>query len=187
MSSDIAEFHKHLRASTAHLLGYDDANPLTAAQEIRVDRAVMLRLMIDDLQAKQMRGGPIDVRAFVTASEDLERMVGGHPEQTSTAPNFSGARDELERFLVARAQRIEARDQNRETALRDEIARLTEENEKLKAELRARPRAPETNNVVPIRDANAALPPAHYLRDGQRREDWQRGPTFDVPSWPLPR
>jgi hypothetical protein len=48
------------------------------------------------------------------------------------------------------------------------------------------------DNVIPIdatatARANANLPPAHYLKDGQVKEPWERGGTFTVPSWPLPR
>jgi hypothetical protein len=55
MSDDRAELFVSLRASTVALLGYDVDN-LTAAQKIRVDRAIALRLVIDDAQARQMRG-----------------------------------------------------------------------------------------------------------------------------------
>jgi hypothetical protein len=48
-------------------------------------------------------------------------------------------------------------------------------------------------NVVPIdatARANANLPPAHYLREGQPREAWRDhcdGRVTGPPPWPLPR
>jgi hypothetical protein len=109
MSNDAAEFHKHLRVSTAKLLGYGGVDDLTAAQEIRVDRAITLRLVIDDAQAKQMCGSAIDVRQFTAASEDLERMCGGNPE-TSTTHKFAGARQELAALFEKRAEALARRD-----------------------------------------------------------------------------
>jgi hypothetical protein len=46
---------------------------------------------------------------FVVASEALERLVGGRPDQPETGHDFSGAREELHRFLVQRADAIEKR------------------------------------------------------------------------------
>jgi hypothetical protein len=109
MSDDQARRFTLLRASTAKLLGYDDDDQLTAAQQIRLDRAITLRLMIDDLQARQMRAEVIDVKAFVSASEDLERMVGGNPETSTTGHDFTGARAELMALLDQRASAIERR------------------------------------------------------------------------------
>jgi hypothetical protein len=80
MSDDHAEIFNSLRASTITLLGYDDVEHLSSAQEIRISRAITLRLTIDDLQARQLRGERIDVSVFVEASESLERMCGGVPE-----------------------------------------------------------------------------------------------------------
>jgi hypothetical protein len=109
VSSD-AGFYEHLKASTAKLLGYDDVDHLTASQRIRVDRALALRLVIDDTQSRQMRGEVIDVRAFTLASEALERMVPGGNPDAPTAHDFSGAREELRRFFAQRADAIARRD-----------------------------------------------------------------------------
>jgi hypothetical protein len=118
MSDDQSRRFTLLRASTAKLLGYDDADRLTAAQQIRLDRAITLRLMIDDLQGRQVRGEVIDVKAFVNASEDLERMVpGGNPEAPSGTHDFSGAREELSRFFAGRAEAIKRRNQRLEVEL----------------------------------------------------------------------
>ena len=167
--------HDQLRADTCQLLRYDIAN-LTPAQEVRLERALVLRLEIDDLTSRKLAsaGLPFDVKSFVAASESLELLVGGDPEQASPTDDFADAKEELNRFLVERAERVEARD----LKLRDEIARLVEENAKLQAKLRAaeEQQPSRSDNVIQIdatARANATKPPAHYLRDGQPREAWR--------------
>jgi hypothetical protein len=109
MSSDVAAFYKHLRASTAKLLGYADADNLSAAQQIRLERAVSLRMICDDTAARQMRGQPYDVRAFTDASESLEKMCGSDPNAPTAGHDFSGARAELERHFERLAEAYERR------------------------------------------------------------------------------
>jgi hypothetical protein len=109
MSDDQSRIYNSLRASTIALLGYDDVGQLSPAQEIRVSRAISLRLIVDAAQGKQLRGEPVDVKGFVEASESLERMCGGNPDQPAAAHDFSGAREELSRFLAGRADAIARR------------------------------------------------------------------------------
>jgi hypothetical protein len=73
-----------MRNEVAGLLKYD-LNNLTAAQSVRLDRAAALRLELDDISSRQLAGLPIDMAKFVVASEALERLVGGNPDETSTA------------------------------------------------------------------------------------------------------
>jgi hypothetical protein len=131
MSDDQAKLFNSLRASTVELLGYDVDN-LTAAQRIRVDRVIALRLVIDDAQAKQMRGESIDVRAFVSASEDLERMVGGNPASPPTEARFSvDARARLRRLiektLLGGEEIVDESQEALERQFRDHDAREREE------------------------------------------------------------
>lgn len=191
--SDPAELFNSLRASTCVLLGYGSVDQLTAAQDIRVGRTITLRLIVDDLQARQLRGEMIDVKAFVAASEDLERLCGGNPN-TPAPDAFADAREELSRFLVERAERIDARD----VKLRDQIDQLKEENARLlAAKLETEPQQQPTSaaaatpeaapNVtyLPSRTADGK-PPPHYLQSN-KHEPWRDGGTFEAPSWPLPR
>lgn len=96
---DQAAIYGSLRASTAKLLGYDDVGRLSAAQEIRLSRAISLRLICDAAQAAQLCGRPYDVRAFTDASEALERMVGGNPDAPSQQ-RFSGEHQKRLRELI---------------------------------------------------------------------------------------
>jgi hypothetical protein len=105
MDDDPATTYDRLRIETAAMLGFDYA-ALTAAQGVRVDRAAMLRLELDDCQTKKLAGEPFDTNKYIATSEALERLLGSDPE-TSTAHDFSGAREELARLLAGRAEAIE--------------------------------------------------------------------------------
>jgi hypothetical protein len=75
----LTAMHERLRRDTAKLLGYDYAN-LTAAQSVRVERAAMLRLELDDCATKKLAGQPFDTVKYIAASEALERLIGSDPE-----------------------------------------------------------------------------------------------------------
>jgi hypothetical protein len=178
MSDDPAKLFNSLRASTVALLGYEDTDHLTAAQQIRVDRAVMLRLLIDDAQARQMRGEPIDVRAFVAASEDLERMVGGNP--ASPAARFDGnARERLRKLIEKTLMAGDADDAARDAELmwREEQAAVAAASPdgtivvhaRRSAEVASAPAEPapsekehQTSNQPPLPPRDAPIP-RHYL------------------------
>lgn len=97
-----------MRKLSAELLGYDLSN-LTPAESVRLDRAATLRLELDDVQSRQLAGLPIEMAKFILASKELEAMYGGDPEAPAAGHDFSGAREELHRFLVQRADAIEKR------------------------------------------------------------------------------
>jgi hypothetical protein len=177
MTSDPAKLFNSLRVSTAQMLGYD-ADQLTAAQQIRVDRGITLRLMVDSGLARQMCGETnIDVKEFVSASKELECMVGGNPEVSSTDRFGDAAREELnaviDRFIAAKEVDLCEVLQNEEMAA-IAAALPCEPTPAAPIEPEPKPRLPD--NVVPIDGAtraNSNLPPAHYLRDSQPREAWR--------------
>jgi hypothetical protein len=74
MSDADALLYKRLRAETAQLLGYDAAS-LTTAQSVKVELVASLRLGIDGLAARQLRGETIDLTKLLSASEALERLL----------------------------------------------------------------------------------------------------------------
>ena len=107
-----------MRAVTAKLLGYD-LEHLTPAQQIRLDRAASIRLMLDDVQGRLLAGLEIDMAKFCAASEALERMLGGNPDQQTTTgqhDDFAGAREELIAFLSDRAEKLEYKAERARTA-----------------------------------------------------------------------
>jgi hypothetical protein len=194
MSDDQAKLFSSLRASTVALLGYDAADQLSAAQQIRVDRAVMLRLLIDDLTTKQMRGEPIDVRAFVAASEDLERMVGGNPASPPAEARFGNDARKRLRELIERtvlAPSIEDPDEierMRDIHAREELAAIVAAAPEpaapldLPAALRSAPAPVASPPAQQKTSSQPPLPrdgeiPAHYLR--QPREPWR---PYVIPS-----
>src|SRR6266446_2514943 len=52
-----------------------DASSLSPDQMLRLDCAVALRLALDDLQGRLIRGEPIDMNRMLTASEALSRLL----------------------------------------------------------------------------------------------------------------
>jgi hypothetical protein len=110
MTVTLSDVHEQLRRDTAAMLKYDYTN-LTAAQSVRLDRAAMIRLELDDCQTKKLAGQPFDMNKYIVSSEALERLFGGDPE----APNqtredddeSAGAREKLSQFLSDRAEKLE--------------------------------------------------------------------------------
>ena len=108
MPSDPDLLRKNLRIDTCRLLKYD-INALTAAQEVRLARATILRLELDDIETRKIHNQNFDAAKYILISESLERLVGGNPDgqQTTGQPDFSGARQELLTFLENRAVALE--------------------------------------------------------------------------------
>jgi hypothetical protein len=180
-------FNEALRVSTAGMLGLNISN-LTAAQSVKLERACFLRLLVDDLRAKQLSGQQIDVREFVAASESLERMVGG------------GSLEGPARFGPDHRAKLQALIENamrgsEEQDAEDEASRLwKDEQMALAAALpdgsssASAQRGGSDNNVVPLDASERVKPPPHYLRDEQPREAWRDGAVTGGPyPWPLPR
>jgi hypothetical protein len=123
MSDDQSAIYNSLRASTAAMLGYSEIDQLTAAQEIRLSRAISLRLIVDTAQAAQLCGRPIDVRTFTDASESLEKLCGGDP---GALPSFdadasiAALEGTIDGILRVREQADHERDAER--AWREEMA-----------------------------------------------------------------
>jgi hypothetical protein len=74
MSGDLQSHYGKAQRETAELLGYDLAR-LTPDQSLRLDCAVALRLALDDLQGRIVRGESIDVNRMLTAAEALGRIL----------------------------------------------------------------------------------------------------------------
>jgi hypothetical protein len=98
MSDEVAKRYRKDRAATAAMPGFD-LDKLSAAQSVRLDRVIGLRILIDNMQLKQLHGEIIDVKEFVAASESLERLVGGQPDQPNNTPNYDAARLKFETMI----------------------------------------------------------------------------------------
>lgn len=184
---DRAAFFEALRASTARLLKLDPAT-LSPAQAVRVDRAASLRLTLDGMQSAQLAGREIDVKAFVAASQELERLLGGEPDAPTSVFASSKSRNKL-RLLIDRTLMLGADDA---AAAADTLAD-TMRREEMAAVEAASPVPPVTApppqraaNVVAL-DPNSRRPPSHYLKDGQPREAWESGGgALCAPAWSPP-
>jgi hypothetical protein len=157
-----AKLFSSLRGSTATLLGYSDADKLTAAQQIRVDRAIALRLVIDDAQAKQMRGEQIDVKSFVAASEDLEKMCGGNLVETPATRFGASHRERLRALIEKTLATDEVAEAERMADIydREEMAAIIAAGGNVEA-------APAPASSVP---APVALPPPRPLTDIEKMD-----------------
>src|ERR1700686_854839 len=71
------------RAEIVALFGWN-ADSLSPDQTLRIDCAVALRLALDDLQGRIVRGESADVARMLTASEALSRLL--PPSVLATPP-----------------------------------------------------------------------------------------------------
>jgi hypothetical protein len=97
------EVYERLRAKTANLLGFDLTN-LSALKALRLDRATLLRLELDRLQAQQAAGEAVDLNRIALASAQLEALL--PPEDDAPALDLALLSDEelsLFETLVAKA------------------------------------------------------------------------------------
>jgi hypothetical protein len=89
MSKQLQTLYEKARRETAALLGYK-LERLTPEQTTRLDLATALRIGIDDMQGKIVRGKSIDVSKMLAASEALARIL--PPEVLASPP----ARDDVD-------------------------------------------------------------------------------------------
>jgi hypothetical protein len=126
MTNDTAVMRKNLRDETAAMLKLD-VNNLTAAQSVRLDRASTLRLELNDIEERKLIGAPFDTVKYIAASEALERMLGGDPDQLAAETEeqmrerlvkemFSKDAEELRELLHRRAEALERRREAQEKA-----------------------------------------------------------------------
>src|SRR5712691_13297128 len=90
MSGDLQSHYGKAQRETAELFGYDLAR-LTPEQSMRLDCTVALRLALDDLQGRVVRGESIDVAKMLTAAEALAKLlpaaVLAAPPEEANAPD----------------------------------------------------------------------------------------------------
>src|SRR2546427_13124845 len=69
-----ANVYAKARSEIVALFGWN-ADNLTSDQTLRLDCAVELRLALDDLQGRIVRGESIDVNRMLTAAEALAKLL----------------------------------------------------------------------------------------------------------------
>jgi hypothetical protein len=164
IASDLKTMARNLFADTCKMLKLDPNN-LTNAQKVRVDRASALRLLIDDLQAAQLRGAQIDMAKLIEASEALEHLLATSEAVSANNRDPDGAKRRLFGLLA----NLQAAEKSEAERLREENKQLRHEIKMLHAEIASKQPPPEPkpppDNVVPI--STNTKPPAHYLKQEQ--------------------
>ena len=110
-----------------------DADILSPDQMLRLDCAVALRLALDDLQGRVIRGESIDMGRMLTASEALARLLPPAVLASPPAEPREDPRAALLKMILEMRDRDEIADRAEEPSLRERIAALEAENERLRA------------------------------------------------------
>jgi hypothetical protein len=97
-----ANVYTKVRGEIAALFGWN-VESLSPEQMLRVDCATALRLALDDLQARIIRGESIDVARMLTASEALARLL--PPSALATPPAEQRADPRQEMWLIYKTMR----------------------------------------------------------------------------------
>src|ERR1700720_4687181 len=123
------------RAEIVALFGWN-ADSLSPDQTLRIDCAVALRLALDDLQGRIVRGESADVSRMLTASEALARLLPPTVLATPPAEQHGDPRQAMWEIYKTMRERgeigLKALPEGGADA---RIAELTHENERLRARL----------------------------------------------------
>jgi hypothetical protein len=139
-------FYAKARSETAELLNYDLAC-LTPDQSLRLDCAVALRLALDDLQGRVVRGESIDVTRMLTASEALARLL--PPSALATPPPEPRGDPRQVMWEIYKQMRERGELSLKALPPEDHFRELEAENERLKARLAGKTITPPTSDIVP--------------------------------------
>jgi hypothetical protein len=119
------------RSEIIALFGWS-ADGLTADQVLRIDCATALRLALDDLQGRIVRGESVDVARMLTASEALSRLL--PPSALAVPPSEQHGDPRVKMFEIYMQMR-ERGEVPPEGWHQHRIKELEAENEALKARL----------------------------------------------------
>jgi hypothetical protein len=81
-----ASHYARTRAELAGALGYE-IDHLSAAQEMRLDNVVALRLVSDTMRAALMRGEQVDTRELLSVTDGLTKLLPREPEVEVADPH----------------------------------------------------------------------------------------------------
>jgi hypothetical protein len=96
MSKD--DFYQKTRRECASLLRYEDPDNLSGEQATRLDCVIALRLVVDDMQSKLLRGETVDVSKLLAATQELSRLL---PEPQERVITGESAREKLLQTVLA--------------------------------------------------------------------------------------
>jgi hypothetical protein len=152
------------RSEIIALFGWN-ADSLSPDQVLRVDCAVALRLALDDLQGRIVRGESADVARMLTASEALARLL--PPAVLSTPPVEQHDHEAMIAPLLKLFR-----------YLHEQVHTLTAEN----AQLRGRLGLPSA-----VTTKNAITPPTADIVPACERASMDAGPQPGPDDWRAPR
>jgi hypothetical protein len=170
------------RSEIIALFGWN-ADSLSPDQTLRVDCAVALRLALDDLQGRIVRGESADVSRMLTASEALARLLPPTVLATPPAEQHGDPRQVMWEIYKTMRERgeLSLREIPDEGLMQAKINEQAAEIERLKAQLAgglapARPDVPtvvERANVVPLPRPNPPAASAAPQYDYNANQDWK--------------
>jgi hypothetical protein len=132
-----ATVYAKARSEIIALFGWN-ADSLSPDQMLRLDCAVALRLALDDLQGRVIRGESIDMNRMLTASEALARLLPPAVLASPPPAQRSDPRKALLRMILEMRERGGISPEGTVVdELRAEVAELKAEIERLTAELAA--------------------------------------------------
>jgi hypothetical protein len=150
--SAMSDVYAKARSEIIALFGWD-ANSLSPDQTLRLDCAVALRLALDDLQGRVVRGESVDVARMLTAADALSRLL---PPAALAAPPPEHRVDPRQvmwqTYLGMRRRGDLAGDENSFDFQRRRRLELEAEVEQLKAQLAGS--VPLPPNAVKLRKDN---------------------------------
>jgi hypothetical protein len=176
-----------------------DADILSPDQMLRLDCAVALRLALDDLQGRVIRGESIDMARMLTASEALARLLPPAVLASPPPEHREDPREALLEMIMQMRERGEIADRAEEPTLRERIVALEAALAAKYAELAAlragapspgSPPAPAGGNVVPLprgAPAWAAPAPAAPAYDYDANTEWKSYVNSDASIRSTPR
>ena len=171
------------RSEIIALFGWS-ADGLTADQVLRLDCATALRLALDDLQGRIVRGESVDVARMLTASEALSRLL--PPSALAVPPSEQHGDPRVKMFEIYMQMR-ERGEVPPEGWHQHRINELEAENEALKAQLVGAGLAPALpdgsgenlpksgQNLPTSIDPTEVVPPGEHLGVPPMRgpDDWR--------------
>jgi hypothetical protein len=158
------------RAEIVLLFGLN-ADSLSPDQTLRIDCAVALRLALDDLQGRVVRGESVDVGRMLTASEALARLL--PPAVLATPPSEQHGDPREEMFRIYMEMRTRGELNLKPDVIEGEhltrISALEAENQRLRAALGAGSTALTPRGSTAIDPTESDIVPPGELGDCHAR------------------
>jgi hypothetical protein len=193
-----ATHYARTRAELAGALGYD-VDRLTAAQELRLDNVVALKLVSDTMRAALLRGEQVDHRELLAVTDGLAKLL---PKEREPEPTIDERDDPHARLMAIidgwianhEAEKAERRAEglpaNELEAAQMRVAELEAENARLRGEPLPGPESegvidPPTSAITPPSEQ-----PGRNLRVGKQvgpddHKVTRRKPVVDATAEPV--